>query len=221
MQLTGIQNIIFDFGGVILNIDHLKPIEAFRKMGIEDFASLYSQAVQSELFDRLETGMINEHEFRCELKKLGNLNVSDVELDEAWNSILLDIPLPRIQLVERLKSRYRTFLLSNTNEIHYREYIKTLSNTSGHKDFESLFERTLFSFQTGKRKPLIKTFNWVLSTFRLNPKETLFIDDSQQHIDGAAICGINSLLLKPPLEITGIFDTETLEINDLPDDLLR
>lgn len=217
MKLSGIQNIIFDFGGVILNIDHLRPIEAFRKLGIPDFENLYSQAIQADLFDRLEKGTISPDAFRTSLKQICPIPLSDTLLDEAWNAILLDIPLFRIQLLEKLKTRYRTFLLSNSNQIHYDVYLETLRSTSGHPDFDALFEKAYFSFNMGMRKPDAEIFKFVLHTHHLIPEETLFIDDSIQHIQGAQQCGLKTYWLQAPVGMTDIFDPETLVIIDLPE----
>jgi len=217
MKLSGIQNIIFDFGGIILNIDHLKPIEAFQNLGISDFASLYSQASQSHLFDLIETGRIQPAGFIEGLKKYCPLPLTEDQILLAWNSILLDIPLARIQLLEKLKTRYRTFLLSNSNQIHYDVYRQTLQNTSGHPDFDALFEKAYFSFNLHMRKPDAAIFEYVINTHHLIPEHTLFIDDSLQHIRGAQQCGLKTFWLQPPTEMTSLFEPETLEIADLPE----
>ena len=115
------KNIIFDLGGVILNIDYTLTEKAFSKIGISDFKTLFSQAQQTQLFDNYEKGFISSDDFRTELKKYLLENTSNVDIDTAWNSMLLDLPKERIELLKKIKLTNRTFLLSNTNDIHIEE----------------------------------------------------------------------------------------------------
>ncbi len=198
-----INNILFDFGGVILNINHKLTEDAFRELGIENFEQLYSQAVQNQLFDKLEKGQISPGEFREEIRKIYYL--TDPQIDKAWNAILLDIPEERIKVLEAVKNNYRTFLLSNSNAIHYDVYMAELKEKYGYEDFSPLFEKVYFSFQIGKRKPDNEIFEFVLKENNLIPEETLFIEDSIQHIKSAAGLGIQTYLLEPNEEISGLF----------------
>lgn len=212
MEMTAIQNIIFDFGGVILNIDHEKLNRAFQNLHIADFGQRYSQAVQSDLFSRLETGEISPDTFRNALRELCGLTLSDEVLDETWNAILLDIPVSRLELLSRLKSRYRIFLLSNTNRIHYDAYLQTLQQAGPYRDFEDIFEKAWFSFRMGMRKPNREIYLQALQEAGLDPAHTLFIDDSLQNIHAAETCGLQTFWLKPPLEISMLFDPESLTL---------
>ena len=113
-----IKNIIFDLGGVILNIDYNLTIEAIKNLGIPDFDHLFSQASQCNLFDRYETGNISSEEFRREINFLCGTTFGDIVIDTAWNTMLLDLPKQRLELLAKLNKTYRTFLLSNANNIH-------------------------------------------------------------------------------------------------------
>src|ERR1041384_5970782 len=115
---VSIQNIIFDFGGVILNIDYKLTEQAFAKLGLKDFDRIYSQATQQELFDVFEKGLMTAEQFREGIRKHIDKPVSDPEIDRAWNSMLLDLPDERVRLLDKLRTKHRLFLLSNTNEIH-------------------------------------------------------------------------------------------------------
>ena len=114
-----IKNIIFDFGGVICNIDLKRTEKAFIDLGLKQFDTRRSIASSSGLFEKIETGAISPEQFRSELRGFFTHSVTDVQLDDAWSALLLDIPAPRIQLLEKLRTHYRIFLLSNSNKIHY------------------------------------------------------------------------------------------------------
>ncbi|MBI3501487.1 MAG: HAD family phosphatase [Bacteroidetes bacterium] len=202
---SSIKNIIFDLGGVILNIDYSLCEKAFTKFGVHDFKNIYSQKGQLDLFDDFETGKISAGEFRTRLKKLIPQKVSDEQFDEAWDAMLLDLPKERVELLQKLKKQYRTFLLSNTNEIHIKWVSDHLFRTFGFKIFNSLFEKVYFSYEMGMRKPNAEIFELVLKENKLKKDETLFIDDSIQHIESAKQIGIKTLFLEKGKTILDLF----------------
>ncbi len=191
-----IKNIIFDLGGVLLNINYLLTEQAFLELGIKDFRLVYSKAKQSSLFDQFETGRISAHLFRNELRKYLPKEISDKEIDTAWNAMLLDFPLERVKLLRQLKNKYRIFLLSNTNEIHVNAFEQIFIRSFGSNIFEHIFEKHYYSNIIGLRKPNADCFEYVLQQNQLNPIETLFIDDSEQHVAGAIQCGLKAIHLK-------------------------
>lgn len=191
MQGT-IKNIIFDLGGVLLNIDYDAPVRKFKELGIPDFQKMYSQAQQSNLFDDFETGKISNEKFRDAIRDFAGIALSDAQIDQAWNSILLDMPVERIEFLRSLKKDFRLFMLSNTNAIHIRSFEADLIKVFGHNVFEEIFEKVHYSSELGMRKPHQETFEKVLGLHGLSPAETLFIDDSQQHVNGAKAVGINA-----------------------------
>jgi len=201
-----IKNIIFDLGGVILNVDPQKTINAFKKMGAGNFDEIYSRIKQTSLFDHFEKDSITVDEFRTEVKKHIQNSVNNRDVDFAWNAMLQDLPRERLELLETLRNKYRLFLLSNTNEIHIKAYSKILKNNYGLEDLSHLFEKEYYSYKIGLRKPDIETFQYVLEENSLMPKETLFIDDSSQHVEGAKRAGIFAYLLKEDETILDIFD---------------
>lgn len=199
-----IRNIVFDFGGVIINIDYELTIEAFKKLGIDNFEALYSQANQSNLFDDIETGKISPQHFINGLLDLLPSGISPNQVVHAWNAMLLDIPKDRIQLLKELSSNYRIFLLSNTNSIHIDAALRTWNKVSD-TPMESIFETIYFSHKIGMRKPNMEIFNYVCNEHRLSKDETLFIDDSIQHIEGAKKSGLQTLHLTGGLNIQDVF----------------
>lgn len=187
-----IKNIIFDFGGVICNIDVRLTEKRFLELGVKSFDTQYSVVERDTLFGKLEEGTISPDDFRLEIRNFFSHTVTDLEIDDAWNALLLDIPMPRIRLIEALRNNYRLFLLSNSNEIHYQKYRKNFEDQFGYKDFDSLFEKAYFSYQLKLKKPGRAVFEYVLNDSRLNPEETLFIDDSIQHVKGATVAGMHA-----------------------------
>jgi putative hydrolase of the HAD superfamily len=205
MDLTGIKNIIFDLGGVIINIRYQNALEALQKLSKSQQAIGFTQQRQSQLFDDYETGHLTDQAFRQGLRQYYEIEASDEEIDAAWNSLLLDIPAERIELLQQLKGRYRLFLLSNTNAIHLVRFTQMMAESFALSGLDTLFEKTYYSHLIGQRKPDARVFEHILNQHQLNRGETLFIDDSIQHIEGASQVGIQTLLLAPPLTINEVF----------------
>jgi glucose-1-phosphatase len=204
------KNIIFDLGGVILNIDYNLTEKAFRKLGADNFKEMFSQAKQEMLFDKIEKGLISSQDFITRIKTICKGAEKEDDIIAAWNAMLLDLPQERTELLKKLKSKYRTFLLSNTNEIHIKAYAEYLFTRYGFRNLESFFEKEYLSYQIGMRKPDKEIFEYVLKENNLNPSETLFIDDSPQHIEGAAVTGIHAVWLAPGKTILDLFDEKDL-----------
>jgi len=195
LNASNFKNIIFDLGGVIVNINYSLTTQAFSRLGLSDFDALFSQAKQSQLFDLYEKGLISSPDFRKEIKKyLGN-HLDDTVIDHAWNAMLLDVPVQRLKLLEKTKLTHRTFLLSNTNDIHIETFNKYLQNTFAIADLTGHFNKLYLSYKVGMRKPDKEIFELVLSENNLQPHETLFIDDSIQHVESAQKLGIQAYLL--------------------------
>ncbi len=205
VDLTQINNIIFDLGGVIINLDYDKSIQELQKLCKDNCNIAYSQKEQAHLFDLLETGACTNEEFRQGLREAYKLEATDEEIDEAWNAMLLDIPQERIDLLLELGKKYRIFLLSNTNDIHLQRFNQIVAHSFTIPSLDSLFEKTYYSHLVGKRKPDAAIFEQILAENNLQKSETLFIDDSIQHIHSANSLGIHTLHLQPPLTINAFF----------------
>lgn len=189
------KNIIFDLGGVILNIDYNLTVKAFTQLNTPNFDSLFSKAKQTDLFDLFEKGQITPFEFRKRLRIQLNSELTDEAIDNCWNALLLDLPLERLQLLQKLAITHRTFLLSNTNEIHINRFNIYLKERFNVADLSNYFEKVYLSYEVGMRKPDVEIFHKVLNDNNLEPEETLFIDDSGQHIQTAKKIGIKTYLL--------------------------
>lgn len=185
-----IDAIIFDLGGVILNIDYQLPVKAFRKLGIEDFSSQFSQAAQSTLLDDYETGRISSEEFIEAIRGFVRPETTKEQIVDAWNSILLDLPEQRLFTIEKAAENHRIFLLSNTNDLHIESFNNYLLSEFQLPSLEPFFEELYLSYEVGLRKPDPRIFEYVLQDAGLDPLHTLFIDDSIQHIQSAKELGI-------------------------------
>lgn len=205
MNVNPINAIIFDLGGVLLDINYWLTIEAFNNLGCSDFKSIYNQQKQSQLFDDFETGKVSSETFRKSLQKQMQFSISNVEFDNAWNKMLLQLPEKRIELLEKLNKKFSLFLLSNTNEIHIKAFKKIISSSIGYERFENCFKKVYFSSEIGNRKPNASCFEMVLSENKLSAAKTLFIDDSIQHVEGAYKIGIKTLLIESGEELVSIF----------------
>lgn len=194
--MNNYENIIFDLGGVIINLDYHRTAQAFINLGLTNFNEIYSKAKQTSLFDDFEKGKMTEAGFRDTLKQYLPATITDSEVDAAWNAMLLDIPAHRISFLRSVAQRHRIFLLSNTNQIHVDAFTAMNDQIFGKGVFESIFEKHYYSCNMGMRKPDAEIFNYVISENNLDPKKTLFIDDSPQHIEGALKTGLAAELLK-------------------------
>ncbi|TDN40244.1 HAD family phosphatase [Hymenobacter sp. UV11] len=197
-------NLLFDFGGVIIDIDYDRTPAAFRRLSRAGSTVEYSQASQAELFDQLETGQISPAEFRTGLRERYELDATDAEIDAAWHALLLDVPAERLALIGELRRQgYQTALLSNTNQLHIEEVNRRLARQYGFKNgIADCLDRVFYSQEVGLRKPGEEIFRHALREMNWQPAETLFIEDSPQHIATARRLGLRVLHLAPPLTLT-------------------
>lgn len=192
--MAQIQNIIFDFGGVILNIDYHKTEQAFIQSGLTAFSQLYSQLQQTDIFDLFETGKITTEQFIEAIQQVAP-NLSASNIIDSWNAMLLDLPLDKIKWIQQLRPNYKTFLFSNTNAVHETAFNKEVMRVTEQPTLDSFFDKVYLSHQIGLRKPHVHGFQHILSEQNIDAAHTLFIDDSPQHIEGAQKLGLQTLYL--------------------------
>lgn len=199
-MIKGIKHIIFDLGGVLLNIDYNLTEQAFKDLGISNFHELYSQLQQTNLFNDLEIGKINRYEFAAQLRALTNIELNDEQIFLAWNAMLLNFPLRRLQILQQMRLYYDLVLLSNTNEIHEEAFTQHFKNNYT-VSITTFFDKVYFSHHMGMRKPSAEIFQHILAELNFAPAHTLFIDDSPQHIEAASALGIQTIYLKKGMTI--------------------
>jgi glucose-1-phosphatase len=205
IELQKIKNIIFDLGGVIIEIHYKATIEAFKKLGFNDFENIYSMIKGTHLFDMLETGKIPPQAFRNELRKFDN-RLSDPNIDKAWNTMIGEMPSAHLPLLRNLRKTYKTYILSNTNTIHIAYFTAYLERRFGYNPLSDMFDKVYFSHEIGERKPDRQAYEAVLNDAGLKPNETLFIDDLQMNIEGAKKVGLLAYHLDNE-SITNLFTT--------------
>ncbi len=196
-----IKNIIFDLGGVIINLNIPASIQSFENIGFQNFRELYSQSAQIPLFDQFDKGLVSPAVFFQELSLFSSSPIHPTLMEKAWNDMLLDFPAHRMDLLLEMKQKYRCFLLSNTNETHVTSFENILHQSIGSPNLEPYFEKVYYSCRMYKRKPDPEIFEQVLQENNLNPQETVFIDDTLQHVQGALSCGIQAFQLQKGQEI--------------------
>lgn len=208
--MNNIKNLILDLGGVVLNVDYHKMVDAFKAYNIPDFDKHFTQAQQAEIIDLFEEGKCTIEEFRNGIRELTGVNLSDKQIDDAWNSMILDLPEERIQLIGLLKLKYNMYMFSNTNELHIELLKKKFEKQFGFDIFTFLFTKAYFSNEIKKRKPNPEAFQWLLDDAGIKAEETLFIEDSPQHIEGAKKVGLNTYWLTGGETIIDLYDKKII-----------
>ncbi len=199
-----LKNIIFDLGGVLLNIDYNKTVAAFEQLGIENFEEMFSQFKANELFENLETGKVNEQEFYAAIKKQIAANITTGQIESAWNAMLLDFRTESLGFLKLLAPDYNLYLLSNTNSIHLKCFQQIFTRDTGKPLLDSFFSKAYYSHLIGLRKPHKEIYEFVLQDADIKKGETIFIDDSANNIEAAKKLGIKTHLLKPNEKIENI-----------------
>lgn len=198
MQLKQkIKNIIFDLGGVLVDLNEKRTIDCF---GGAQISSFYTQKLSPAfvtLAHSFEKGEISADQFRNGVGNLFKLKISKAKFDRCWNAMIGDMPTHRIEMLLELKEKYRLFVLSNTNEIHVKHFVEL--------DFwePKLFDEVYFSNEISMRKPDKNIFEYVLSMNNLSPDETFFVDDNPENIASASDLGISTHLVNG--EVLNIF----------------
>lgn len=200
-----IQNIIFDLGNVLLDVDMQLSTNAFRQAGFSNSNDIVEYFREKNVLTRYETGAISSDEFIALIKKVAKNSISDAQIIEAWNAMLLDYRKNTIDLLKRLKVNYRTFLLSNTNELHAKAFNQQLRKSYDISSLSGLFEKVYYSHVIGYSKPDKKAYQVVLDENKLIPEQTIFIDDRQENVDAAEKLGINGYNLLENEDVCQIF----------------
>ncbi len=204
-MVTPVKNIIFDLGGVLLNINYQLTRKAFEDLGVVDFDAYYTQYAANPLFENLEVGTIEPEGFYEALREATGLSLTNSQIETAWNAMLLDFPVERLHWLSQIKSKYNIYLFSNTNAIHYNSFIKIYRQLAPQLGldmrFEHFFKTAYYSHTLGQRKPEVAAFEAVIQDAKLDPAQTLFIDDTISNIEGAQKAGLQTLFLSGGLSV--------------------
>jgi len=191
--LQKIKTIIFDLGGVIIDLHVEKTISAFAQLSGLSEPEVESEYLSAQFFKQYEKGLISDSQFRQALREEFHVEANDGEIDEAWNSMLGDIPADRIESVKELMRNFKCIVLSNTNAIHERAFHKILSRSFPYQHLNDLFHEVYFSHELNQRKPDQEIYKNVLSLSKTSAAEALFMDDGQTNLDSADQLGIHTL----------------------------
>jgi putative hydrolase of the HAD superfamily len=189
-----VQNIIFDLGGVLLNLDVELTRIAFIELGVTQIDELFRIGHATSFFKQYETGTINDEEFIESARKLAHPGTTSQQIVDAWNKMLLDFPVERVHLLNRLKTRYRLFLFSNTNAIHLEHFQKSYQTGYG-TALDDHFEKAWYSHIINQRKPDVAAFQYVIQESKIEAANTLFIDDALVNVEGARQAGLQAIHL--------------------------
>jgi len=203
MELSTIKTILFDLGGVVLNIAPQNTIEAFLKLGLTDIQNQITHGHHNGIFKALEQGAISEGDFITAIQEeLPEAN--EAAIIHAWNAMLLDMPNERVHIIETLKENFSVYLLSNTNSIH-QAYFDT--SAQGYSSLSKLFHHVYYSYELKISKPDARAFEKVIEASCLTPATTLFLDDSSQNIAIASEMGFQTVLITPEYGMDQVFES--------------
>ena len=198
--MQSVKNIIFDLGGVLLNLDMKRTLGAYQEMGLLYIEELFRIGHASSFFKQYEIGAIDDEEFLSSIQKLEGNRGSREQVLNAWNAMLLDFPKERVDWLKSLRNKYRLFLFSNTNALHLQYFQQSFYEAHGFA-MDELFEKAYYSHLVGLRKPDAAAYQLVLSENDLLPGETVFIDDALVNVEAANNVGIRGIHLADGIDI--------------------
>ena len=203
--IKGIKNLLFDQGGVIVDIERDRCLHQLRQLGMQAPEHLIGLYKQDGPFYALENGDINLDEFHQALRPLMPAGVTDEQMDHAFSSFIVGIPLHRLQALRQLRKRYRTYILSNTNPLMFNGVIAQAFAQEG-LDVNAYFDGITLSYIARSNKPDRKIFDYAIATMGIVPEETLFFDDGQENLDAASRLGFKTALVEPGCEFIDIIN---------------
>ncbi|MEO7310180.1 MAG: HAD family phosphatase [Chitinophagaceae bacterium] len=195
MGEPAIKNIIFDLGGVFLDVDYNKTKQAFIDLGIANFNDFYQQSYSDPLFARLEKGLIETDDFYNSFREITGSHLTNKQIATAWNAMMGSFRKCSVAILPGLKNRYNTYLLSNINDIHYRNFGQIFDREFGAGNFDDNFHKTYYSHLFHHRKPDAEAYEYVVRENGLVREATLFVDDTMKNIVAAADAGLRTLFL--------------------------
>lgn len=199
-----IKNLIFDFGNVLVELDKIALIHHSEILGI-NIKPFIDNSYKSGFFESFEKGLITPKEFRNNIRNLTEKSISDIEIDNAWNSFLTSVPTNRLDLLLKLKQKYKIYLLSNTNSIHWEWSLKHFF-TYKELLITDFFDKTYLSYKLKMLKPDLEIYKTVLDDAQINARETLFIDDSPMNCKAAQNLGFLTFEALPDTDWCELFN---------------
>lgn len=198
-----LKNVLFDLGGVILDLNVNGTLESFLDMGFPKELLTYPENMYTDIFYRYETGRLTTPEFRDVIRKQAGVNFADEDFDAAWCKMLSKVPEKRTRLLKSLAEDYHLYILSNTSELHIEKFREMFEKTAGFQ-LSDVFVKCFYSYETGHHKPDEQAFTHVLSDAGINAGETLFLDDNIHNIKSAGSLGFNVIHITENLRMEDV-----------------
>jgi putative hydrolase of the HAD superfamily len=201
-----LKTIIFDLGGVLIDLDKKACIAAFRQLGFHDIDQYLGEYIQQGFFMDLEEGKISVQEYYNEVRRhCARPELTDEEINRAWYRILDGLPVSKLDLLRKLRKTYQVFALSNTNDIAL-SYFSTVLFAQQGLTIHDYFDRLFLSHQMGCAKPDAEIFKKMIRESCINPAEALFLDDAESNIATARTLGFQTYLVKPHEDFRQLFE---------------
>ena len=200
-HFSNISTLIFDFGGVLIDLDMNQSILNFKKLGVENVENYLSNFGQSGFFMQLEKGKISAEEFRSEIRKMTTNTITDKEIDDAWNAFLVRIPSEKLDIVYQLRKKFRVIMLSNTNAIHF-PYAERTFFSYKNRGIDEYFDKCYRSYDMKMAKPDAEIFEAILSQEQVAPNQCLLLDDGPKNIEQAQKLGLQTYFVDPKEDLS-------------------
>ena len=191
-QAPNIKNILFDLGGVILDINVQATLKRFYEMGFPAELMQFPDSMTTDLYFKYGTGKINTEQFRNQIRKAAGVEMTDQAFDEAWNAMLVRFPEERVKLLKVLSKRYNLYMLSNTSALHVKVFEHMYLETAG-EPMQKVFKKLYYSHEIGWHKPDSEAWKYVIKDAAIKPQETLFLDDTIHNIKAAQELGFQAI----------------------------
>ena len=200
-HFSNISTLIFDFGGVLIDLDMNQSILNFKKLGVENVENYLSNFGQSGFFMQLEKGKISAEEFRSEIRKMTTNTITDKEIDDAWNAFLVRIPSEKLDIVYQLRKKFRVIMLSNTNAIHF-PYAERTFFSYKNRSIDEYFDKCYRSYDMKMAKPDAEIFEAILNQEQVAPNQCLLLDDGPKNIEQAQKLGFQTYFVDPKEDLS-------------------
>lgn len=202
-----IKNLLFDLGGVIMDIERENCIRAFETLGMKNIRDFLGDYAQQGIFAALEEGRISVEDFRDAVRKDCPEGTTNEQIDEAFEEFLIGIPMYRLEMLLELKEEYNVYMLSNTNPIMWNDRIAEQFRQIPGLDVNSYFDGIVTSFEAHSLKPAPEIFRYAETKLDIIPAETLFLDDSQANVEAARALGFNAEVVPTDGDVFSIIYT--------------
>ncbi len=202
-QAPNFKNILFDLGGVILDINVQATLKQFYELGFPAELMQFPNSMTTDLYFRYETGKLDTEQFRNEIRKAAGVEMTDHAFDEAWNAMLVRFPEERIDLLKRLSKRYNLYMLSNTSSLHVKVFEKMYFEAAG-ESMQEVFKKIYYSHEIGWHKPDLEAWEYVLNDAHIKAEETLFLDDNIHNIKASQELGFQAIHIHERIQLMNL-----------------